>query len=69
MVEEINFDFKIRDELKKRTEYKVLRSDLLEAGITTEREETVTIEMMIDMITFCSKGDLFRSCHLGSEGK
>ena len=32
MVEEINFDFKIRDELKKRIEYKVLRSDLLEAG-------------------------------------
>ena len=58
MVAEKDFDFKIRDELKKRSEYTILRTDLLRAGITTETGEHVTGEMIVDMVTFCSKGDL-----------
>ena len=57
MVAEKDFDFKIRDELKKRSEYNILRTDLLRAGITTDTGEHVTGEMIVDVITFCSKGD------------
>merc|ERR1712126_348133 len=56
--DEKDFDFKVREELKKRFEYKILRSNLLDAMHETETGEEVTGDMLIDMITFCSKGDL-----------
>ena len=58
MSDEKDFDFKVREELKKRFEYKILRSNLLDAMHETETGEKVTGDMLIDMITFCSKGDL-----------
>ena len=55
---ENEFDFKIRDELHKMSEFKDLRSLFLHAKITSEAGVSVTGEMIIDMITYCSKGDL-----------
>ena len=55
---ENEFDFKIRDELHKMSEFKDLRSLFLQAKITSEAGVSVTGEMIIDMITYCSKGDL-----------
>ena len=53
-----DFDFKIREELKKLPEFKNLRSHFSEARITSEAGVLVTGEMIIDMITYSSQGDL-----------
>merc|ERR1719282_547156 len=53
-----DFDFKIREELKKMPEFKNLRSHFSEARITSEAGVLVTGEMIIDMITYSSQGDL-----------
>ena len=58
MSNEKDFDFKIRDELKKRFEYKILRSDLTDMKIHTETGDPVTGEMLIDMVAYCSQGDM-----------
>ena len=52
------FDFKMRDKLKKMFEYWIFRRNLSHAMITTETGVTVTAQMLVDMITFCSQGDL-----------
>ena len=56
---ERNFDFKIRDKLKKlkRKEYKNLGSHIMDAKLTSENGEPVTAGMIIDMITYISRGD------------
>ena len=56
---ERNFDFKIRDKLKKlkRKEYNNLGSHILHAKLTSENGEPVTADMIIDMITYISRGD------------
>ena len=55
---EKEFDFKIRDELHKMSGFKDLRSLFLHAKITSEAGVSVTGEMIMDMITYCSKRDL-----------
>ena len=53
---EVEFDFKVRDELKKMTEFKSL-SKMWPSSLITEKEEQVTVDMFIDMIVYNSKGD------------
>ena len=53
-----HFDFKVRDELKRMPEYDDLRHNISSVNVSTEAGSIVTSDMMIDMITYCSKGDL-----------
>lgn len=53
-----HFDFKVRDELKRMPEYDDLSHIITNAKLSTESGSIVTSDMMIDMITYCSKGDL-----------
>ena len=49
-----DFDFNIRDELKRMPEFSCLR-----AGASwVDSCKTVTGDMMVDMITYCARGDL-----------
>ena len=52
------FNFKIRDELKKMAEFKSLSKNwpwMMLKWLTTQ---LVTVEMFIDMVTYSSRGDL-----------
>ena len=51
------FNFQIRDELKKMTEFKSV-SKTWPLWLITEKKETVTVEMFIDMIVYNSEGDM-----------
>ena len=53
-----NFDFKTRDQLKKMKEYRDISSDLRDAKLTSANGTTVTGAIIIDLITYISKGDL-----------
>ena len=49
------FDFKIREELRKMTEFKDLT---IRWSLWTRKDVPVTLDMLIDIITYYSKGDL-----------
>ena len=52
------FDFKIRDELKKMPEYKFLRKEYsFTPQILSDKGRKVTLDMVIDMIVYSSRGD------------
>ena len=52
------FDFKIRDELKKMPKYKFLRKEYsFTSQILSDKGRKVTLDMVIDMIVYSSKGD------------
>ena len=53
-----HFNFKVRDELKKMPEFYDLHHNISNAKLSTEAGSIVTCDMMIDIITYCSKGDL-----------
>ena len=64
-MKEDTFEFKIRDELKMMAEYTDLQSALSKlTRVTRFKEEaaalhkSVSIEMIIDMIVYCSRGDM-----------
>ena len=52
------FDFKIRDKLKKMPEYKFLRKEYsFTPQILSDKGRKVTLDMVIDMIVYSSRGD------------
>ena len=52
------FDFKICDELKKMPEYKFLRKEYsCTSQILSDKGRKVTLDMVIDMIVYSSRGD------------
>merc|ERR1719342_313971 len=52
------FDFKIRDKLKKMPEYKFLRKEYsCTSQILSDKGRKVTLDMVIDMIVYSSRGD------------
>ena len=64
-MKEDTFEFKIRDELKMMAEFQDLQSALSKlTRVTRFKEEaaalhkSVSIEMIIDMIVYCSRGDM-----------
>ena len=52
------FDFEIRDELKKMSEFKSLSKTWPWMMLKWLRTQPVTVQMFIDMVTYSSRGDL-----------
>ena len=53
-----DFDFKLREELRKMSELRVLRNDYFGSAIVrSQKGKVVTMDMVLDMIVYSSKGD------------